>query len=50
MHIDRQRAAELGREAVEIIEAGYYQAEDGTTVEIAALVSQAVAGTSSYPP
>jgi uncharacterized protein (TIGR02452 family) len=50
MHIDRKRAAALGREAVEILEAGRYRADDGTTVEIASLLSQAVAGTSSYPP
>jgi uncharacterized protein (TIGR02452 family) len=50
MHIDRKRAAELGREAVEILESGHYRADDGTTVTIASLVSQAVAGTASYPP
>jgi uncharacterized protein (TIGR02452 family) len=50
MHIDRNRAAELGRQTVGILETGAYRAEDDRTVEIALHVSRAVAGTVSYPP
>jgi len=46
----RQRAAELGQETVNILEAGRYQSPNGTWVDIRDLVRHAVEGTRSYPP
>jgi uncharacterized protein (TIGR02452 family) len=48
--IARERAAELGRETVQILEAGHYHAHTGERVEIAGLVRDAVDGTRAYPP
>jgi uncharacterized protein (TIGR02452 family) len=50
MHINRDRAAELGREAVRIIETGHYTTEAGDVVTIVELVRRAVEDTCSYPP
>src|SRR5262245_47594564 len=50
MHLNRSKAAEMGREAVRIIEAGHYQVPSGEWVEIADLIQRAVEGTCSYPP
>jgi uncharacterized protein (TIGR02452 family) len=50
MYMDRQRAAALGRETVQILEAGRYQTETGAVVEIGELLRRAVDGTCSYPP
>src|SRR5436309_3646440 len=50
MHISRKQAAQHGREAVRIIEAGRYQTEAGEVVEIGELLRRAVEGTCSYPP
>jgi uncharacterized protein (TIGR02452 family) len=50
MHMKRSRAAQLGRETVRILEAGRYETEAGTVVEIEDLLRFAVLGTCSYPP
>jgi uncharacterized protein (TIGR02452 family) len=50
MHISRKLAAQQGREAVRIIEAGRYQTESGKVVEIGEQLRRAVEGTCSYPP
>jgi uncharacterized protein (TIGR02452 family) len=50
MHINRDRAAALGRETMEILERGWYTSPAGQRVEIAGLVRRAVEGTISYPP
>jgi uncharacterized protein (TIGR02452 family) len=50
MNISRSRAAELGQEAVRILEAGQYTPAAGDVVEIAELVRRAVERTCSYPP
>lgn len=50
MLIDRNRAAELGRETIQILEMGYYQTQVGTIVEIGQLVHHAERNTCSYPP
>jgi uncharacterized protein (TIGR02452 family) len=47
--INRDRAAELGREAIAIIEASQYVGPSGRVVAIDELVSRAIAGTRSYP-
>lgn len=48
--ISRAKAAEHGREAVKIVDAGWYSAPGGGRVEIADAVRAAVAGTVEYPP
>lgn len=48
--ISRERAAELGRETVAILEAGCYVTATGVRVEIGEAVARAVAGTVAYPP
>jgi uncharacterized protein (TIGR02452 family) len=50
MNMNRKRAAALGQETVRILEAGHYQTEAGTVVEIEEQLRRAVAGTCSYPP
>jgi uncharacterized protein (TIGR02452 family) len=50
MQIDRARAAQLGRETVQILREGRYQTVSGVTVDIRAAVSRAVSATISYPP
>lgn len=50
MHIDRQRARELGQDTLQILRAGAYIAPSGRIVKIQSLVTQAVASTRSYPP
>ena len=50
MLMNRDRASELGRETVAIVEAGRYATEAGKPVEIGPLVRRAVADTKSYPP
>jgi uncharacterized protein (TIGR02452 family) len=50
MFINRNRAAELGRETVRILEDGQYSTPTGEVVEIRDLVMRAVKGTVSYPP
>ncbi len=49
-HIGRDRAAELGREALSIIKAGRYSASGGQIVDITELIRAAVDGTRSFPP
>lgn len=50
MLMPRDQAAELGREAVNILEAGRYRTVEGITVDIRDTLQQAVAKTQSYPP
>jgi uncharacterized protein (TIGR02452 family) len=50
MFIPRLRAAQFGRETVQILEAGRYQTAAGRTVECADAIRRAVEGTRSYPP
>ena len=50
MAIDRMRAAELGRETVQIVQDGAYTAPSGHTVYLREAVSQAMANTQTYPP
>jgi uncharacterized protein (TIGR02452 family) len=50
MLIDRKRAAELGRDTVQILQMGHYQSESGGTVEVKQLIDQAAQNTRSYPP
>jgi uncharacterized protein (TIGR02452 family) len=48
--IARKRAAELGRETMQILEAGHYRTDTEKFVEIGELVRNAVDDTRSYPP
>ncbi|KAI9007828.1 hypothetical protein DFJ74DRAFT_689225 [Hyaloraphidium curvatum] len=48
--IDRAAAKAQGAEAVEIIRTGRYTAADGTPVDVADALAEAVRGTVSYPP
>lgn len=48
--ITRELAAQLGKEAVRIIEAGRYHTPSGRLVDIARLIECSVRGTRSYPP
>ena len=50
MEASRSRAAELGREAVAIVEAGAYRPRSGRSVEIREAVAWAVLETGSRPP
>jgi uncharacterized protein (TIGR02452 family) len=50
MHIDRNRAAELGRETVEILRQGTYTAPSGRTVDLRDAIARARTGTQTYPP
>jgi uncharacterized protein (TIGR02452 family) len=50
MSLARSRAAALGREVLQIIESGRYQAASGAVVDVGDLVRRAVAATRSYPP
>jgi len=48
--MSRDQAATVGRETVQILEAGCYRAPSGRLVDIADLLRQAVEGTRDYPP
>jgi uncharacterized protein (TIGR02452 family) len=48
--MSRKQAAALGREAVQILQAGRYRTAGGKVVEIGDLLRRAVEGTCSYPP
>jgi len=50
MLMNRDRAAELGRQTVRILETGRYTTPKGENVEIGDLVKNSVRGTVSYPP
>ena len=50
MNVSRSRAAQLGRETVAILRAGYYTTPDGVRVDIADDLRRAVEGTIGYPP
>ena len=50
MQIDRDHAAQLGRETVRILQAGRYQTASGATVDIQEPLTKAVRATISYPP
>lgn len=50
LQISRERAAELGREAVAILEAGYYVTDTGRRVEIGAAAARAAQATVTYGP
>jgi uncharacterized protein (TIGR02452 family) len=50
MLMDRDRAAELGRETEQILRAGRYTTATGKVVEIRDLLQRAVEGTCAYPP
>jgi uncharacterized protein (TIGR02452 family) len=50
MHIDRERAAQLGRDTVRILDAGGYTAPSGHSVDLRVLIAHAVAATRTYPP
>lgn len=50
MQIDRDRAAQLGRDTVRILHEGSYQTANGATVDIREALSKAVGATISYPP
>ena len=48
--ISRELAAQYGRQALQIIQAGQYHAPSGPVVRIADLIGRSVQGTESYPP
>ena len=48
--ISRELAAEYGRQAVQIINAGEYLAPSGIVINISRLLAQSIKGTVSYPP
>lgn len=50
MHIDRDRAAELGRETLQIVREGAYTAPSGRTVDLRDAIARARANTQTYPP
>jgi uncharacterized protein (TIGR02452 family) len=50
MQIDRTRAAELGRDTLEILHAGTYQAPSGHMVDLREAITQARIRTITYPP
>jgi uncharacterized protein (TIGR02452 family) len=50
MHLDRSRAAELGRETLRILQEGTYMAPSGHIVDLRDAIAQAGAGTQTYPP
>jgi len=50
MQIDRTRAAQIGRETVQILKAGRYKTASGTTIDIRDALKKAIHGTVSYPP
>lgn len=50
MHLDRKRAAEQGRETVQILDTGAYLASSGQRVDLHDSISLARANTQTYPP
>ncbi|MBN1429806.1 MAG: TIGR02452 family protein [Anaerolineae bacterium] len=50
MQIDRVRAAQIGRETVNILQAGRYKTASGATVDIRDALKKAIHGTVSYSP
>lgn len=50
MHLDRARAAKLGRDTVQILQVGAYMAPSGHTVDLHDAIAGAVANTQTYPP
>lgn len=50
MPIDRTLAAELGRETLQIVRDGAYQAPSGRVVDLRSAIAQARANTQTYPP
>ncbi len=50
LQISRESATALGRETVEILQAGHYVTASGTQVNIQKQVDEAIGGTVSYPP
>jgi hypothetical protein len=50
MHIDRSRAAEVGRDTVRILDEGGYRSPSGAWVDLRALLERAVRETQEYPP
>lgn len=50
MYPSRSRAAEIGRDTVEIVAAGSYENRNGETVSLRELVEAARDGTRTYPP
>lgn len=50
MHIDRTRAAELGRETLQIVRDGAYTAPSGQAVDLRDAIARARANTQTYPP
>jgi uncharacterized protein (TIGR02452 family) len=50
LRISREKAALLGREMVEILQAGYYISVSGKRIDIRKPLEGAVNGTVSYPP
>jgi uncharacterized protein (TIGR02452 family) len=50
MSLTRNRAAEMGRQAVRILDAGFYTNTTGQVVDIGDHLRRAVVGTCSYPP
>jgi uncharacterized protein (TIGR02452 family) len=50
MLMDRGRAAQLGRETVEILRAGHYTARSGRTVDLTGALARCKDGTIEYPP
>ena len=50
LQISREQAIALGKNTVEILEAGYYLTASGARVDIREQVDEAVLGTVSYPP
>jgi uncharacterized protein (TIGR02452 family) len=50
MHIDRTRATELGRDTLQILQAGAYAAPSGHIVDLREAIDRARAGTETYTP
>lgn len=50
MPIDRTRAAELGRETLQIVRDGAYQTPSGRVVDLRSVIAHACANTQTYPP
>jgi uncharacterized protein (TIGR02452 family) len=50
MYLDRERAAELGKETVRILEAGGYTAPSGNAVDLSDALRLCTEGSRSYPP
>ena len=50
IHIDRMRAAELGRETLQMVRDGAYQTPGGRIVDLRDAIAQAIANTQTYPP